>query len=83
MLTELDCSSLFQPKKKEFKPSPTPEVAVSEGEVKKLEAAIAAPWDGQCHAKGLREALRIANQEQVAPGWSRARNSWTGPGKGW
>ena len=46
----------------EFKPSRTLEVAVSEavGEVKKLEAAIAALGTDSVHAKSLHEALRIA-----------------------
>ena len=52
----------------EFKPS-TPEVAVSEavGEVKKLEAAIAALGPGSVHAKGLHEALRIARARSKLP----------------
>ena len=45
----------------EFKPSRTPEVAVSEavGEVKKLEAAIAARGEDSVHANCLHAALRI------------------------
>ena len=53
----------------EFKPSRTPEVAVSEavGEVKKLEAAIAALGENSVHAKGLQEALRIARARSTLP----------------
>ena len=53
----------------EFKPSRTPEVAVSEavGEVKKLEAAIAALGVDSVHAKGLHEALRIARARSKLP----------------
>ena len=54
---------------REFKPSRTPEVAVSEaaGEVKKLEAAIAALGEDSAHAKGLHEALRIARARSTLP----------------
>ena len=53
----------------EFKPSRTPEVAVSEavGEVKKLAAAIAALGPDSVHAKGLHEALRIARARSKLP----------------
>ena len=53
----------------EFKPSRTPEVAVSEavGEVKKLESAIAALGEDSMHAKGLHEALRIARARSTLP----------------
>ena len=53
----------------EFKPSRTPEVAVSEavGEVKKLEAAIVAFGEDSVHAKGLHEALRVASARSTLP----------------
>ena len=53
----------------EFKPCRTPEVAVSEavGEVKKLEAVIAALGPDSAHAKGLHEALRIARARSKLP----------------
>ena len=53
----------------EFEPSRTPEVAVADaiGEVKKLEAAIAALGADSVHARGLQEALRIARNESRLP----------------